>query len=112
MSGQHASHLHGLHVHEYGDMSDSCNSLGGHFNPDNKEHGGPHKETRHGGDYGNIECDDKGVVHRTFIDDYTSLEDRYSILGRSIVIHENADDLGLEVDASGGAGKRLACCVV
>ena len=28
--------LHGLHIHESGDMSDGCRSMGGHFNPFSK----------------------------------------------------------------------------
>ena len=28
-----------LHIHEYGDTSDGCRSLGGHFNPTKKKHG-------------------------------------------------------------------------
>ena len=26
---------HGFHIHEYGDLSDGCNSCGGHYNPYN-----------------------------------------------------------------------------
>ena len=30
---------HGFHIHEFGDMSDGCKSMGGHYNPDNVNHG-------------------------------------------------------------------------
>ncbi|GFT72716.1 superoxide dismutase, partial [Nephila pilipes] len=32
---------HGMHVHELGDLSKGCKSLGGHFNPYGKKHGAP-----------------------------------------------------------------------
>ncbi len=33
--------VHGFHVHELSDMSDGCQSMGGHFNPEMKNHGAP-----------------------------------------------------------------------
>ena len=30
---------HGFHIHEFGDMSDGCKSMGGHYNPDGVDHG-------------------------------------------------------------------------
>lgn len=32
-------HTHGFHIHHYGDLSKSCDSLGGHFNPVGVNHG-------------------------------------------------------------------------
>ena len=33
--------LHGLHVHEFGDLSMGCQSAGGHYNPFDVVHGAP-----------------------------------------------------------------------
>jgi Cu-Zn family superoxide dismutase len=41
LTGLKSSGLHGFHVHEYGDMSDSCESMCAHFNPYNKNLGCP-----------------------------------------------------------------------
>ena len=32
---------HGIHVHEFGDLTDGCATAGAHYNPLNKKHGGP-----------------------------------------------------------------------
>jgi Cu/Zn superoxide dismutase len=34
MTKENAPMTHGIHIHNYGDMRDSCESLGSHFNPD------------------------------------------------------------------------------
>jgi Cu-Zn family superoxide dismutase len=33
--------FHGFHIHEAGDLSDNCLGACAHFNPYNKNHGGP-----------------------------------------------------------------------
>jgi Cu/Zn superoxide dismutase len=44
---------HGFHVHEYGDLRDSCKACGRHFNPFSLTHGHPDDAMRHVGDLNN-----------------------------------------------------------
>ena len=104
---------HGFHVHEFGDMRNPCGSLGGHYNPDNEEHGGLNVKHRHKGDFGNVDADKNNEVNkRMYVRDTTVME----LLGRSLVIHEKEDDLGMggneESKKTGNAGKRIGCGVI
>ena len=45
----------GLHVHEFGDVSDGCDAAGGHYNPDSRRHGDINEYDSHVGDFGNVE---------------------------------------------------------
>jgi Cu-Zn family superoxide dismutase len=108
---------HGFHIHEYGDLSDGCESMCAHFNPLGKKHGGPNSQERHVGDLGNLVTDHNGVARYTFSDDVIRLRGyKYNIIGRGLIIHENPDDLGLGGDkmsfVTGNAGKRIACAVI
>merc|ERR1712072_1645938 len=90
---------HGFHVHQFGDNTDGCTSAGPHYNPDGAEHGAPTdcKGERHAGD--------DGVAKFDFKDSMVSLQGERSIVGRTMVIHADVDDLG-------NAGGRLACGVI
>ncbi|XP_030747761.1 superoxide dismutase [Cu-Zn] [Sitophilus oryzae] len=108
--------LHGFHIHEFGDNTNGCISAGPHFNPSNKEHGAPGDAERHVGDLGNVEADDKGVAKVAITDKQISLNGANSIIGRTVVVHADQDDLGKgghELSKStGNAGGRLACAVI
>ena len=72
---------------------------------------------RHVGDMiNNLNADDNGNVNLIFEDDLISLYPPHSIYGRSIMIHENPDDLGLggtkDSITKGSAGKRIACAII
>lgn len=117
LSGLKKNHKHGFHVHEYGDMSEKCQSMCAHFNPYNKNHGGPNSKERHVGDLGNIEADENGCVDFIFRDSMIKLRGTKSnIIGRGLVIHADEDDLGLgnfeDSHITGHAGKRIACAVI
>ena len=105
-----------LYFSQLGDLSDGCTSAGPHFNPQGKTHGSPKADIRHVGDLGNIQSNSEGHAKYTFEDTLISLSGKHSILGRSIVVHEGEDDLGLganeESKKTGNAGGRAACAVI
>ena len=102
---------HGIHIHECGDCSSADGlSAGGHFNPMAKSHGSPMDAMRHAGDMGNIEADDAGKAHLEYVDNTISLEGESSIIGRSVIVHKNEDDL--KTQPTGNAGARVACGVI
>ena len=113
---------HAIHIHEYGDLSDGCKSLGYHYNPSNCTHGSfsiPDKP-RHAGDLiNNFKSDKNGSFYFKYEDETITLFGEYTILGRSVVIHGGSDDLGLgkgdkskESLISGNAGKRIVCGII
>ena len=103
--------LHGFHIHETGNCSgENASTAGGHFNPENNEHGDPNNASSHAGDLGNIRvADDGSVQHRVFSKTLTFTGET-SVVGKAVVIHQQADDL--ESQPSGAAGKRVACGVI
>jgi Cu-Zn family superoxide dismutase len=107
---------HGFHVHEFGDSTNGCISAGAHFNPYKKTHGGPGDVERHVGDLGNVIAGDDGKAVVDITDKLMKLEGECSVIGRSLVIHADIDDLGRgghELSkTTGNAGARSACGVI
>lgn len=100
--------MHGFHIHQYGDCSaEDGSSAGGHFNPDNVNHGGPADSVRHAGDLGNVKADQNGNVHFEMINSLLSFSGPHSIIGRGVIVHAGEDDLTSQ--PSGNAGARVAC---
>ena len=101
---------HGFHIHDKGDCSAvDAASAGPHFNPMHKHHGGPDTAERHEGDLGNIKADSSGKAHIQW-KGKLSLAGADSIVGKSVVVHEKADDL--KTDPAGNSGARIACGVI
>jgi superoxide dismutase, Cu-Zn family len=94
----------------------SLSKAGPHFNPFSKTHGGPTHEVRHAGDLGNIVANGEGVAKIDIEDKQISLTGNLSVLGRTVVVHADQDDLGdggHELSkTTGNAGGRLACGVI
>lgn len=98
-----AGAAHGFHIHTFGDTTkDDGTSAGGHYNPEDVDHGLPTAEVRHVGDLGNIEVGDDQTAEYDQTSELISLP---HVVGRSVVIHADPDDGG---QPTGNAGKRLA----
>lgn len=114
--------LHGFHIHEAGNLSEGCKTCCAHFNPLNQQHGGLDissngTKNRHLGDLGNIKVNKNGKCEQTINARFIKLRGaKYNILGRSLVIHEDPDDLGKGGDEeslkTGNAGPRIGCAVI
>jgi Cu-Zn family superoxide dismutase len=111
-----SNHLHGFHIHQFGDLSNGCVTAGPHYNPFGNTHGGPDKKIRHIGDLGNVQSDADGKALYEAEDKLVQLWGPLSVIGRSCVLHANADDLGEggneESLKTGNAGPRIACGVI
>ncbi len=102
---------HGFHIHERGNCSaPDFTSAGGHFNPTHKAHGGAEALEKHSGDMGNVIADAKGKVKLTFVLSGITIGGAEGILGKSVIVHENADDF--KTQPTGNAGGRVACGVI
>jgi Cu-Zn family superoxide dismutase len=104
---------HGLHIHEYGDLREGCKSACAHYNPDGKKHGDLDDFESHVGDLGNLVADRYGhckQILRTYKFDIPE------IIGRCLIIHAQADDLGKGDNAdsriTGNSGDRIACEII
>ena len=113
--------VHGCHIHQYGDESKGCASLGPHWNPLDREHGSIfiNIDDSHAGDLlNNIVSDQRGEFKYKYRDPRIQLRGNVneSIVGRSVVIHGGVDDLGQGEDAeskiTGNAGSRIACAII
>ena len=116
-SNKYRNSAHGIHIHEAGDLTDGCLGACGHFNPYGKKHGGPNSKERHVGDLGNIYFDSKGVAKFRMVDSLVKLRGtKANVIGRSLVIHQDPDDLGVcghsDSLTTGHAGKRITCAVI
>lgn len=102
--------LHGIHIHKAGDLRDGCTSACDHYNPTNTTHGDLY--SGHSGDLGNIKVVNNICIASFYCDKFIVDE----IIGRSLIIHENKDDLGLtnhkDSKITGNSGKRLCCSII
>jgi Cu-Zn family superoxide dismutase len=105
---------HGLHVHEFGDQTRGCESMGAHWSLRSARHGGrssADSSARHTGDLGNV-ISRRGRVRQRF---WAALPVAQA-LGRGLVLHADRDDLGRggheDSATTGHSGARLACGII
>lgn len=103
---------HGFHIHEKGDCSaKDFSSAGGHFNPSQHPHAGPNAKERHSGDLGNIFASKKGTTNTKMqVPGTTMSSGPDSIIGKSVIVHEEADDL--KSQPAGNSGRRIGCGII
>lgn len=119
VTGLPPNKLLAIHIHEAGDIrcdDKPCAGACAHYNPFHKNHGGPRTKERHVGDLGNLSTDNKGNSNTKITLSSVKLHGKYSVIGRSIVIHALEDDLGKggteDSLKTGSAGARIACGVI
>lgn len=102
---------HAVHLHQTGDCSAAdFSSAGGHFNPDGHAHGKPGEGEHHPGDFGNMTVAADGTGKLELVaDELTVAAGKYSVVGKSIIVHDKPDDFG---QPTGNAGGRIGCGVV
>ena len=111
ISGLKPNGEHGFHVHETGSCASvDGNSAGGHFNPDSQPHG-PQNAARHAGDLPSIKADEAGKADFKFkVAGATVAAGRTSVVGRSVIVHAQADDY--QTQPTGNSGARIGCGVI
>lgn len=117
ITGLQPNRKYAWHIHEAGDLrSSGCSGACAHYNPFKQTHGGLHSRHRHVGDLGNLTTNSLGESHSRITTRSVKLKGKYSVVGRSVVIHEKPDDLGQggteESLITGSAGARIACGVI
>lgn len=102
---------HGFHIHKSGNILEGSKTLCSHYNPFDRDHGGRNDPDAHLGDLGNVVADKDGDVLETFEAEFIQLDGDYSIIGRSIIVHQDEDDLGMgdydDSKTTGHSGKRI-----
>lgn len=102
---------HGFHVHHYGDAyAHDASSVCAHYNPTKQPHGKPTDESRHMGDMGNIVANADGIARIDYVDTQLTLNGPHSIIGRSVIVHSDADDYVTQ--PTGNAGSKLGVGVI
>jgi Cu-Zn family superoxide dismutase len=102
---------HGYHVHLLGNCSaEDGKSAGTHFNFDGSSKEPPKNIRRITGNLGDLDAKADGTARAEAIVQRASLQGRYSLIGRAVVIHEKPNDPN--EPPIGAAGKRLACGVI
>ena len=112
--------VHGIHIHEKGDLSSpDFESAGGHFNPTGAEHGFDNPQGPHAGDLPNITVGQDGTASYQTVNDRITLSPGPSSIldedGSALIVHAMADDYQTNDDPETGpgtSGNRVAAGVI
>lgn len=110
---------HGFHVHEKGECAPgpdaagktiAFGAAGPHFDPSKTgQHAGPEHDG-HAGDLPNVKAGADGRGQVTFTSRHLGLTGASSVIGRTLVVHEKADDY--QSNPAGNSGGRVLCGVI
>jgi Cu-Zn family superoxide dismutase len=102
---------HAFHIHLYGDCSsDDGKTAGTHFNLMGSSLHPPKDIKRITGNLGELSAGKDGKATFSAVIEHASLDGAYSIIGRSVIVHEKGNDP--KSPPIGAAGGRLACGVI
>lgn len=99
-AANNSSAFYGMHLHEHGDCTKLFDKTGSHYNPTEQLH------PNHAGDFPPL-LGNRGFAYACFYTERFRIED---IIGRSIIIHRNADDFTTQ--PSGNSGEKIGCGVI
>lgn len=100
--------IHGFHLHEKADCSQSGMAAGGHFDPENtKSHDGPYGKG-HLGDLPVLYVNQQQEANIPMLAPRLKMAD---LSGLSLMIHAGGDNYSNKPPLGGG-GKRIACAVL
>ncbi len=97
---ENQSSFFGMHIHENGNCELPFNKTGEHYNPNSVSH------PNHVGDMPPL-LGNNGYAYSVFYTERFSVSD---IVGRSIVIHDKADDFSSQ--PSGNSGTKIGCGII
>lgn len=90
----------GMHIHEKGDCTPPFDKTGNHYNPSGVGH------PDHAGDMPPL-LSNSGYAFLVFYDNRFTIEE---IIGKSVIIHSQADDFTTQ--PSGNSGSKIGCGVI
>lgn len=102
-----------MHAHATGLCTPDFEAAGGHFNPDNRQHGFRNAQGAHAGDLPNLHIGSGGTLTVDLLLPGVTLTGARALLdgdGAALVVHANGDDY--QTEPSGNSGDRIACGVI
>lgn len=107
------SGTHGFHIHSGSSCADAGNAAGGHYNPDEVEHGFLPEdgfEAAHAGDLGNLTIGEDGTaLYSVLVPGLTLEGGDHPVANHAFILHADPDDFS---QPTGNAGGRVGCGII